>query len=343
MYRVTIKDVANLAGVSKTTVSHVLNQTRFVQEETRQRVLAAVEQLGYRPSSIARSLVSKRTKTIGLLISDVSNPFYPDVILGVEEVALANNYSIFLCNTNYDIDRAMKYIRTIIDKSVDGVLFMSSSMTLEMVEEVARHQIHTVVLDYGAMKLEELASTITINFAEGIQQAIQHLVEMGHRNIAHVSGPLNLWTSQVRRDAFLQALQKFGLDWENAIVIEGDLRIEGGRKALDQIMKLDPRPTAVFTANDLMALGLIWAARNYQLNLPKDLSVIGLDDINLSSKIVPPLSTVAMPRNEIGKLAMHMLLDLIDAGDNSTKQKATVDTAFILRQSTAPLQRISVS
>ncbi len=337
MNRITIKDVANLAGVSKTTVSHVLNQTRFVQEETRQRVLKAVEELGYRPSSIARSLVSKRTKTIGLLISDVGNPFYPDVILGVEEVALANDYSIFLCNTNYDLRRALKYIHTIIDKSVDGVLFMSSSMTLEMVEEVTKHQIHAVVLDWGAMNLEEMASTITINFEVGIQQAIQHLVEIGHRYIAHVSGPLNLWTAQVRRDAFLRALQKFGLDWENAVVIEGDLRIEGGRKALDELMKLDPRPTAVFTANDLMALGLIWSARNYQLNLPADLSVVGLDDIDLSSKVTPPLSTVAMPRNEIGKMAMKMLLELIEAGDSGSKQKVMVDTAFVLRQSTAPL------
>lgn len=337
MNRITIKDVANLAGVSKTTVSHVLNQTRFVQEETRQRVLKAIEELGYRPSSIARSLVSKRTKTIGLLISDVGNPFYPDVILGVEEVALANDYSIFLCNTNYDLQRALKYIHTIIDKSVDGVLFMSSSMTLEMVEEVTRHQIHAVVLDWGAMNLEEMASTITINFEAGIQQAIQHLVEIGHRYIAHVSGPLNLWTAQVRRDAFLRALQKFGLDRDNAVVIEGDLRIEGGRKALDELMKLNPRPTAVFTANDLMALGLIWSARNYQLNLPADLSVVGLDDIDLSSKVTPPLSTVAMPRNEIGKMAMKMLLDLIESGDSGRKQKVSVDTTFILRQSTAPL------
>ncbi|MGB9591044.1 MAG: LacI family DNA-binding transcriptional regulator [Candidatus Kryptoniota bacterium] len=337
MNRITIKDVANLAGVSKTTVSHVLNQTRFVQEDTRARVLKAIEELGYRPSSIARSLVSKRTKTVGLLISDVGNPFYPDVILGVEEVALANDYSIFLCNTNYDLQRAFKYINTIIDKSVDGVLFMSSSMTLEMVEEVVQHQIRAVVLDWGAMKLEEMASTITINFDVGIQQAIRHLVEMGHRNIAHVSGPLNLWTAQVRRDAFLRALKSNGLDWENAVIIEGDLRIEGGRKALEQIMGLNPRPTAVFTANDLMALGIIWAARNYHLNLPDDLSVVGLDDIDLSSKVTPSLSTVAMPRNEIGKMAMRMLLDLIEAGDSGVKQKVSVDTAFVLRQSTVPL------
>ncbi|MFZ5809906.1 MAG: LacI family DNA-binding transcriptional regulator [Chloroflexota bacterium] len=337
MNRITIKDVANLAGVSKTTVSHVLNQTRFVNEHTRQKVLQAVEELGYRPSSIARSLVSKRTKTVGLLISDVGNPFYPDVILGVEEIALANDYSIFLCNTNYDLTRAMKFIQTIIDKSVDGVLFMSSSMTMEMVEEVTRNQIHAVVLDWQAMNLEEMASTITINFETGIFQAIRHLAENGHRNIAHISGPLELWTAQVRKNAFQKALQQHGIDPTSATIIEGDLRIEGGRLALEKLLQLSPRPTAVFAANDLMALGVVWAARNWGLTLPEDLSVIGLDDIDLASKVTPPLSTVAMPRNEIGKLAMRMLLEQIEMGEQAAKQKISIDTAFVLRQSTARL------
>lgn len=337
MNRITIKDVAKLAGVSQTTVSHVLNKTRVVSESTRQRVLQAIQELDYRPSSIARSLVYKRTRTVGLLISDVGNPFYPDVIRGVEEIALANDYSIFLCNTNYDPDRAMKLIQTIIDKFVDGVLFMSSSMSIEMVEEVARNQIQAVVLDWQAMNLEELASTITINFDSGISQAVRHLVENGHRNIAHCAGPLNLWTAQVRKNAFLKALTDNGLDASSALILEGDLRIEGGRLALEKLLKSTPRPTAVFAANDLMALGMIWAARNHGMNLPQELSVIGLDDIDLASKVTPPLSTVAMPRNEIGKIAMRTLLEQIQEGEAAQKHKIVIDTAFVLRQSTARL------
>ncbi|MCX8061699.1 MAG: LacI family transcriptional regulator [Anaerolineales bacterium] len=334
MNRVTIKDVANRAGVSKTTVSHVLNKTRAVEETTRAKVLQAIEELGYRPSQVARSLISKRTKTAGLLISDVSNPFYPDVILGVEEVAFAEDYSIFLCNTNYDLERGLKLVQSLVDKSVDGILFMSSSMSLQMVKEAVENQIHVVVLDWEDSNLQDMASTITINFESGIQQAVRHLVESGHQRIAHISGPLNLWTAQVRRNAFLKALEQNGLDPQQAVIIEGDLRIEGGRKAFDQLNQISPRPTAVVAANDLMALGVLWAARNAGLELPRDLSVVGLDDIDLASKVSPSLSTVALPRREIGKMAMRILLDMIREGKEATKAQVTVDTTFVLRQST---------
>jgi LacI family transcriptional regulator len=334
MNRVTINDVAKRAGVSKSTVSHVINQTRFVEESTKDKVLLAIQELGYRPSGIARSLVSRRTKTAGLLISDVSNPYYPDVILGVEEVALANDYSIFLCNTSYDLDRGMNYIQSLIDKSVDGILFMSSSMSMEMLHEAVKNQIQAVVLDWGYQDLEELAVTITINFRHGIRAAIKHLVDLGHRNIAHVCGPLDLWTSRVRRDEFINALADFGLDARHALVIEGNLRIDGGRKALDSIIQQNPRPSAIFAANDLTALGIIWAARGYGLNLPEQLSVVGLDDIDLASKVNPALTTVALPRNQIGKLAMSMLLDLIEHSNGVEKRKLEVGTSLVIRQST---------
>lgn len=334
MNRVTIRDVANRAGVSQSTVSHVLNKTRVVEEATRQKVLKAVEELGYRPSQVARSLISKRTKTAGLLISDVSNPFYPDVILGVEEIAFTEDYSIFLCNTNYDLERGLKLVQSLVDKSVDGILFMSSSMSLQMVQEAVENQIHAVVLDWEDSHLQEMAATITINFESGIQQAIRHLVEGGHQRIAHVSGPLSLWTAQVRKQCFLKALEQNGLDPQQAIIIEGDLRIEGGQKTFEQLWQLNPRPTAVFAANDLMALGLVWAARNSGLDLPRDLSVIGLDDIDLASKVSPSLSTIALPRREIGKMAMQMLLEMIRNGKEAAKSRITVDTTFVLRQST---------
>ncbi len=334
MNRVTIRDVANRAGVSQSTVSHVLNKTRVVEEATRQKVLNAIEELGYRPSQVARSLISKRTKTAGLLISDVSNPFYPDVILGVEEIAFTEDYSIFLCNTNYDLERGLKLVQSLVDKSVDGILFMSSSMSLQMVQEAVENQIHAVVLDWEDSNLQEMASTITINFESGIQQAVRHLVEGGHQRIAHVSGPLSLWTAQVRKQCFLKALEQNGLDPQQAAIIEGDLRIEGGRKAFEQLWQLNPRPTAVFAANDLMALGLVWAARNSGLELPKDLSVVGLDDIDLASKVSPSLSTIALPRREIGKMAMQMLLEMIRNGKEAAKSRITVDTTFVLRQST---------
>ncbi len=334
MNRVTIEDVAKRAGVSKSTVSQILNKKRRSVPETEERVMQAVKELGYRPSLVARSLTSKRTQTAALLISDVSNPFYPDVILGVEEIAFAEDYSIFLCNTNYDLERGLKLVQSLVDKSVDGILFMSSSMSLEMVQEAVENQIQAVVLDWEDSNLQELASTIKINFESGIQQAIRHLVESGHQRIAHISGPLSLWTAQERKNLFLKALEQNGIDPRQAIIVEGDLRIEGGRKAFEQLSKLKPMPTAVVAANDLMALGVLWAARGAGLELPKDLSVIGLDDIDLASKVSPSLSTIALPRREIGRLAMRTLLEMIQSGKEAVKSRLTVETTFVLRQST---------
>jgi LacI family transcriptional regulator len=331
--RITINDVAYQAGVSKSTVSHVINQTRMVNGDTRERVLHAIAELDYRPSGIARSLVSQKTKTAGLLISDVGNPFYHEVIMGVEEVALAHGYSIFLCNTGYDVGRGMKFIRSLIERSVDGVLFMSSSMQIEMVDDLIRRNIHAVVLDWGGVQVQEMAATITIDFSVGLCQAVQHLVSLGHRLIAYVSGPLDFWTSQFRKDAFFSALEQNGLDPAQAPVIQGDLRIEGGGRAFQEMMQATPRPTAVVAANDLTALGILWAARNYGLRIPEDLSIVGLDDIELVSRVTPALTTIALPRFEIGRLAMQVLLSMVEESAPTVRQ--VVSTKLVVRASTS--------
>lgn len=334
MKRVTISDVAQTSGVSKSTVSHVINQTRFVEEDTRQKVLQAIQNLNYRPSSIARSLVSRRTGTAGLLISDVGNPFYPDVILGVEEVALANNYSIFLCNTGYDLNRGMKFIHSLIDRSVDGIMFMSSNMNIEMIQEAHRNAIQAVVLDWGSANVSEMAMTITIDFTQGILEAVQHLATLGHRNIAFAGGPASLWTAKVRKQAFLDAVQCCRPAIQEYILVEGDLRIEGGYQAFEELAGMTPRPSAVIAANDLTALGILWAARNAGYRLPEDLSVIGLDDIELASRVAPALTTIALPRYEIGRLAMqNLLIQIRQPNEPLVNQK--VDTKLVVRESTA--------
>lgn len=340
MKRVTIKDVAELAGVSKSTVSHVINNTRHVEDNTKLRVKRAIDQLDYRPSSIARSLVSKRTKTVGLLVSNVGNPYYPEVIYGVEEIALKHGYQLFLCNTGYDTGRVITIVNSLIEKQVDGVLSLSSSLGDRVIEEITNSQTPVVTVINSLSRRSNLVSTISIDFEVGITQAIDHLVKLGHRRIAHISGPLNLWTAIERRDLFRKALVKNGLDPDEAIVIEGDLRIAGGRKAVGLLLEQTPRPTAAFAANDLMALGVMWEARNRGLRVPEALSVIGLDNIELSAAISPPLTTVAIPRYEIGKFAMNTLMEMINQGDDyqpgesSSAQDLVVDTQLIVRQST---------
>lgn len=333
MKRVTISDVALNSGVSKSTVSHVINQTRFVEEETRQKVLQAIQDMNYRPSSIARSLVSRRTGTAGLLISDVGNPFYHDVILASEEVALVNGYSIFLCNTCYDLNRGMKFIYSLIDRSVDGIMFMSSNMNIEMLQEVHKNAIQSVVLDWGGTDVSDMAATITIDFTGGIIEAVQHLTALGHKRIAFASGPADLWTANVRKQAFMDGMKLCQPTNQSAAIIEGNLRIEGGYQAFKELNSLTPRPTAVIAANDLTALGIMWAARSAGYRLPQDLSVIGLDDIDLASRVSPTLTTIALPRYEIGRFAMQNLLSLIhDPSQPKTNQG--IATKLIVREST---------
>jgi LacI family transcriptional regulator len=333
MKRITIKDVALRSGVSKSTVSHVINKTRFVEDNTRQKVLQVIRDLNYRPSSIARSLVSQRTGTAGLLISDVGNPFYHDVILGVEEVALANGYSIFLCNTGYDLNRGMKYIHSLVDRLVDGIMFMSSSMDIDMVKEVHANSIQSVVLDWGGTNVSEMAATITIDFNTGICEAVRHLVKLGHERIAFAGGSSSLWTARIRKQAFLESTTVCQPTVEAIILPEGNLRIEGGYKAFEELDCLTPRPKAVIAANDLTALGIMWAAHNAGYKLPEDLSIIGLDDIDLASRVTPALTTIALPRFDIGRLAMNNLLALIRE-PSQPKNNQVVATRLIVREST---------
>lgn len=308
-----------------------------MRKGTRARVEKAIVDLQYRPSRVARSLVSNRTHTVGLLISDVSNPFYPEVIHGVENVALAHEYDVFLCNTNYDSERGMHYVRSLISRQVDGVMIMSSSMSDEWVAELAHYQIPTVALDWHVRSVAGAAGNIIVDFATGIHAAADHLAALGHERFAHVSGPLDLRTSCLRRDAFLQGLARHGVDPAAVAVIEGNLSIDGGSRSLDHLLLLSQRPTAIFAANDLTALGIIWAARDRGLRIPEDLSVIGLDNIRLAAEIYPPLTTVALPQIEIGSLAMQMLLKLIHEGNRAqpTILDARVETHLIIRGSTA--------
>jgi LacI family transcriptional regulator len=338
MTRANIAEVALVAGVSKSTVSRVLNErTEYMRDETRQRVLDAVATLGYRPSAVARSLVSKRTQAVGLLISDVGNPYYPEVIHGVEDIALAHGYDVFLCNTNYKLERGMAFVQSLADKQVDGVLVMTSRMSDDLLAGLAERGLPVVLIDWELPAAQGVVGTLAIDFETGIREAVDHLVGLGHRRFAHVAGPLNLRTSRTRRDLFLAALAGRGIAPEQVLVLEGDLRIQGGRHAVPALLAGPEPPTAVFAANDLMALGVIWGARELGARLPEDLSVVGLDDIQLAAEVSPPLTTVALPRHEIGSRAMRMLLDLLPL---SAKPQAVpifqevIGTQLVVRGST---------
>ncbi len=343
MARPTIADVAHAAQVSKSTVSRVLNDsTEYMRAETRDHVLAVIRELGYRPNGVARSLTLKRTHTIGLLVSDISNPFYADVILGVEDVALAHNFDIFLCNTMYDPQRGIRFADSLIDKQVDGVLVMTTSLSDQFVIELARHQIPVVALDWSPPALGGKVGVVISNFEKGITEASNHLVDLGHQHFAHIGGPPHIRTSQRKREAFLSALHARGIEAANITVIDGNMSFASGKAALIELMARPTPPTAIFAADDLTAIGVISAARTLGLQVPRDLSVIGFSDIPLAEQLIPPLTTIALPRYEIGYMMMTMLLDFVHKSVDlpSTTPMQQVETQFLIRESTAPVQRV---
>ena len=339
MSRPTIADVAQQAGVSKATVSRVLSgNAEYMRDTTRERVEKAIALLEYRPSSVARSLTSKRTNTAGILISDVGNPFYPEVIHGVEDIAFEGGYDVFLCNTNYDEKRGMAFIRSLIDKRVDGVLIMSSSMSDRWLAELARNNVPALVLDWEVQNAKGNLCLLRVDYRKGVQQAVDHLIQLGHRRFVHVSGPIELRTSHWRQKAFLSALRGYGIPETDILIIEGDLRIDGGRAAMQVIAQEEKRHTAVFCANDLMALGILSEARTHNIKIPTDMSVIGLDDIWLATQTDPPLTSVALPRYQIGQTAMQLLFELMKNPRDSEAEPlfSHLETGLTIRGSTAP-------
>ena len=338
MPRPTIADVARRAAVSKSTVSRVLNgDTGHMRPTTHERVRQAIQELGYRPSALARSLTLRHSRTIGLLISDVGNPFYAEVIQGVEDIALAQGYSLFTANTHYNLTRAERLITSLADHQVDGMIIMSSILSEQLLDLVLERGIPSVVIDWPVATEDSRVARLHVDYASGIRQAVDHLVTLGHRTIAHLSGPLDLPTSRARQEAFLAALAANGLDPQSAPLYEGTLRIEGAHAALGDLLARRPRPSAILAANDQSALGLLFSAHALGLRLPDDLSLVGLDDIRLAAQVSPSLTTVALPRIELGALAAEMLLGLVQTPETSATMpiERTVTTRLVVRASTA--------
>jgi len=336
----TIADVAAAAGVSKATVSRVLSGSPVpIHPSTREKVLATVKELGFRPSSVARSLAVRRTYTVGVLVSDIGNPFYADVIHGIEDAGLPNGYSLFLGNTNFDLERGTSLIDSLIDRRVDGVIILFSRGSDAWLSTLTQHGIPTCVANWDKPLRSPGSVEIEVDFRPGIDAAVEHLLQQGHREFGHISGPMDLHTSHERKTAFLEALARNGVSSRRIHTLAGDFRVEGGREAARQLLTRKARPTALFTANDLMALGAMAEARALGLRIPEDLSVIGLDDIWLAAQMDPPLTTVALPRYEIGFQAMSCLARLLEAPDPFQNEalQIRVTTDLILRKSTAAM------
>jgi LacI family transcriptional regulator len=327
----TMKDIARLAGVSTSTVSHVINHSRFVSEEIAQRVNQAAKELGYTPSALARSLKTNRTKTIGMLVTTSSNPFFSEVVKGVENSCYQQGYNLILCNTEGNHQRMIESINTLLQKRVDGVILMCTTLIGEKIDIFDRYpDVPVVVMDWGPVLFN--SDKIQDNSFQGGYQATRYLIDSGHQNIGCITGPLNRPQADMRYQGFKQAMVDAGLSIRPDWVIESDFECEGGYQAFHTLLECDELPQAIFVCNDMMAMGVINAANEKGINIPQDLSIIGYDDIHIAKFMTPPLTTMHQPKYRLGQVAVETLLKKLDktAGEIELVQ---LEPSLVVRKS----------
>jgi len=305
----TILDVAKRANVSIATVSRVVNDSPHrVNAKTREKVLKVVRELDYRPNALAQGLIIKKTMTIGVIIPDISNPYYAEIVRGIQDVADEAGYAAILQNTDRKKDRIVKYIGIVREKRVDGIIFSGGIIHgheaqsalgefSQRVVVIGRHEV-----DFPAVRVDNIG---------GATQAIQHLIDLGHQRISFINGPDLSTTSLDRLQGYKNALAQNRIPFQATLVKKGNLTPQSGYVATKKLLQLKDRPTAIFASNDLMAFGAINAAKSLGLTIPDDLAVIGFDNIALSSYFDPPLTTVEIPMYELGIGAMQMFMNLI--------------------------------
>lgn len=330
---ITIKDVAQHAQVSVTTVSHVINGTRFVSEAARERVRQAIAALNYVPSALARSLKSSRTHTVGMMIPNNSNPYFAEIIRGIEDTCFDAGFNVILCNSDDDPLKQSQYVRVLSEKQVDGLIVVSSGGDTELIETLRTAGMPQVVVD---REIDDLAADLVeVHHELGGYLATKHLLEFGHRRIACIAGPQALSPARQRVQGYHRALHEAGLKTDDRLLRSADFTSAGGHEAMASLLKsARQRPSAVFASNDLMAIGAICAAAETGLRIPEDLSVVGFDDIALAAFSNPPLTTIAQPKHQTGALAARLLLERI-AHRNSPLRREILQPSLCLRRSTA--------
>lgn len=332
MVSATIRDVAKRAGVGVATVSRVLNNSGYAKPETRERVLQAAAELGFVPSQLARGLVRRLSATVGLVIPDITNPFFPAITRGVEDAASEAGYTVFLCNTDNDPTLESLDVQKLRERRVDGIIFVGTSERRELVERLLADQIPVVVTD---RQLEHAdVDTVLVDNHAGALAACRHLIGLGHRRIAHAAGHRSTRTGQDRCSGYQEALREAGVPFDESLVSWGDFTYESGYHAAQVLLGRTPRPTAIFAANDLIAFGAMRAAEDAGIRVPEELSVVGFDDIQMASVVRPGLTTVRQPAYEMGRTAMRMLLERINGRVEGAARRHLFEAELIVRSTT---------
>ncbi len=331
---VSIRDVAKRAAVSIATVSRAVNGIASVDPELAKRVWKAVEEVGYVPNPQARALVSGRSRMLGLIVSEITNPFFPELVQEFENLAVAQGYEVMIGSTNYNPARTGSLIRRMLQRNVDGVAVMTFGIEEDLVKKLVESEFPLVFVDAGP-KLPNIR-VLKVDYAEGIREAVQHLAALGHRAIAFISGPLRLRSALARHDAFLNSMDELGLKAPLGHIVEGDHTMEGGRLAIERLVANPQLPTAVVCSNDMTAIGVLHGLYRTPYKVPNDISVVGFDDIHLAQFMLPPLTTVQMSCKLLATAAVQALRAGIEPDHPRAAQKEwSIPTHLVVRQSSA--------
>lgn len=327
-----IAQVARRAKVSTATVSRVLNGFPGVRAGTMARVQRAIAEMNYVPNPNARSLRVGRTRLFGLIVSDVKNPFFPELIDAFESLASDHGIELIFTHTNYDPQRLQRCIRRMVERSVDAIAVMTSEVDEAALEQAVRAGVRVVLMNQG--KLAAKYPNVAVDYTTGFREALDHLLALGHRDIGFISGPVGLHSAQGRLNAFKAALRDHGLTLRTEWIASGDLRVDGGRAAMEQLLSRRIHPSAVLASNDLMAVGALQAAQNARIEVPGDLSLIGFDDLPIASMMHPPLTTIRHPRREVATAAFDLLWNALQGTELPKLPK--LHPHLVVRGSTAP-------
>lgn len=328
---VTIRDVAKQTGVSTATVSNVLNNTGKVGRNTRRMVLRSVKRMGYIPDVHARHLASRDRRALGIIISDIENPFFPEVVKGFETRARQLGYDIIMSDTNYDPRRTREAADRMMEHKVRGVAIMTSEINVRLIHQLARRRIAVTFLDLAPVR--KYMSNLRIDYASGVRQVVHHLYQQGHRRIAFVAGRPGLKSNRARQEAYEESMKDLGL--EPGPIFEGDLRFEGGLAAGLSVARLPHPPTAVVTVNDLTAVGVVKGLISQGYRVPQDISVTGFDKTRLAEYSNPSITTVDVHRETLGQIAADALHELSSAV-NPQGREYQISAELVLGGSSGP-------
>ncbi len=330
MNQASMKDVAARAGVSKTTVSHVINESRFVEEETRQRVLQAIQELHYRPSAAARSLTTGRTRTVGIVISNSSNPFFGELLLSIEEVLRPQNYALIICNTAETLEYEAHYLDVLLNQRVDGIIAAATSQPWIELSKAETQHTPVVFVDRAFDNLDGFY--VGVDNTAGAFIGTQHMIHCGYQKIGILAGMERLSTMRERLDGYCKALQGAGIPIRQEWIIPSQLSVDGGRQAIRALFSLPDKPEAVFINNNLLALGALLEMADLHLDCSKDLGIVTFDDHPWAAIACPPLTVVRQPTRKIGNTAAEMILALIN-NQPVPERRVIFSCELVIRQS----------